>query len=279
MVLDKKLSLLRKIVSNMGSVLLAYSGGLDSTFLLKVLKDTLPQEKLLAVTANSATFPKEELIFAKKTCRDLGVKHRIIQTNELKDKRFLANTARRCYFCKKELFSNLKSLAARHKLGYVADGSSTCDDKDFRPGSQAKKELGVRSPLKEAFFSKKDIRKASKALGLITWDKPAQACLASRVAYHIRISPAILSRISQGERILRQLGFNEVRFRHHNHLCRIEVGHRDIPKMIRHYERVSKSIKKLGYRFVTLDLEGYRSGSMNLLLQKSSRCAKKLSNS
>jgi uncharacterized protein len=266
MLLDKKLAVLKETITSMGSVLLAFSGGVDSTFLLKVLKDTLPKDKVLAVTAASLTFPKEELAFAKKIARDLDVRLKVIRTNELKNKKFLANTAQRCYFCKKELFLRLQKLAAKDKLQYVADASSISDDKDFRPGSKAKAELGVRSPLKEASFSKEDIRRASKALGLVTWDKPGLACLASRIAYHIRISPAILSRIERGERFLRSLGFREVRLRHHNSLCRIEVSRPDIPRMVEQYEKVCREIKRLGYRFVTLDLEGYRSGSMNLAL-------------
>jgi uncharacterized protein len=270
MVLEKKLSLLKAIITRMHSVLLAFSGGVDSTFLLKAIKDTLPKERFLAVTATSATFPKEELAFAKKLACDLGVRHKVIRTFELEDKKFLANSAQRCYFCKKELFLHLQELAVRHKLQYVADASSLSDDKDFRPGSKAKAELGVRSPLKEARLTKKDIRRLSKALGLITWDKPSLACLASRIAYHIRITPVILSRIERGEDFLRGLGFKEVRLRHHNGLCRIEVTRRDIPRMIKRYDEVCRRLKRLGYQFVTLDLEGYRSGTMNLLLPKKS---------
>ena len=254
----------------MGSVLLAFSGGVDSTFLLKVLRDTLPKDSLLAITATSATFPKEELVFAKKIACDLGVRHKVIQTFELKNKKFLANTSQRCYFCKKELFLDLQKLAVRHKLQYVADASSISDDKDFRPGSKARVELDVRSPLIESRLTKRDIRSLSKALGLVTWNKPSLACLASRIAYHIRISPAILSRIERGERFLRELGFREVRLRHHNGLCRIEVIRGDIPRMAKQYDKVCREIKKLGYHFVTLDLEGYRSGTMNLLLSKKS---------
>lgn len=270
MVLEKKLTLLKKIIQGMDSVLLAFSGGVDSTFLLKVLRDTLPKDRLLAVTATSATFPKEELAFAKKIASDLGLRHKVIRTFELKNKKFLANTSQRCYFCKKELFLGLQKLATRHGLQYVVDASSISDDRDFRPGSKARVELGVRSPLKEARLTKDDIRSLSKALGLVTWDKPSLACLASRIAYHTRISPAILSRIERGERFLQALGFREVRLRHHNGLCRIEVARRDISKMVKQYDKVCREIKRLGYRFVTLDLEGYRSGTMNLLLPKKS---------
>jgi len=155
-------------------------------------------------------------------------------------------------------------------LQYVVDASSISDDKDFRPGAKARVELGIRSPLKEVGLAKEDIRRLSKSLGLVTWDKPSLACLASRIAYHTRISPAILSRIERGERFLQTLGFREVRLRHHNGLCRIEVSRRDIPRMIRRYAQVCRQLKKLGYQFITLDLEGYRSGTMNLLLPKKS---------
>lgn len=270
MSLERKLARLKQIVRRMRSVLLAFSGGVDSTFLLKVLKDTLPEDKLLAVTATSATFPQEELSFAKKITRDLGARHQVIRTNELNDRKFKANTAQRCYFCKKELFLCLRKLAVRHKLQHVADASTLSDDKDYRPGSKAKAELGVRSPLKEARLTKEDIRRLSKVLGLVTWNRPSQACLASRIAYRIRISPAILARIEQGERFLRGLGFREVRLRHHNGLCRIEVSRKEIPRMIKRYDIVCRRLKGLGYKLVTLDLEGYRSGTMNLLLPRKS---------
>ncbi|MFA4889646.1 MAG: ATP-dependent sacrificial sulfur transferase LarE [Candidatus Omnitrophota bacterium] len=258
----EKLDKLKKIIKNFGSVLVAYSGGVDSTFLLKAAHDVLGN-KVLAVTAISATYPKQELDFARKMAKDIRARHRLVKTEECNDYKFMANPINRCYFCKKELFGRLSRIARQEKLKFVIDATSASDKKDFRPGNQAKKELGVRSPLEQAGITKEDIRCLSKKLRLLSWNKPAQACLASRIPYGVRISPVLLKRINQAELFLSRLGLSQVRLRHYNGLCRIEVLKNDIPKLISRRALIVEKLKKLGYNYVTVDLEGYRTGSLN----------------
>jgi uncharacterized protein len=263
-----KLKKLKKILNQMHSVLVAYSGGLDSTFLLKVASLVLAPDKVLAVTAVSPTYPYEELTFSRQMARLFGVKHRVIETQELKDKRFILNPKNRCYFCKKELFTKLIQIAQKNKLNFVIDASNISDEGDFRPGAKAKQQLGVRSPLQEAGFTKEDIRKMSKRLGLISWDKPALACLASRIPYGTKISRRILQRIHKAEDFLRRLKLKQVRLRHYNGLCRIEVFAKDIPLLIKKRNLIVERLKGLGYNYITLDLEGYRTGSLNEILKR-----------
>ncbi|MBI4972812.1 MAG: ATP-dependent sacrificial sulfur transferase LarE [Candidatus Omnitrophica bacterium] len=243
-----KLRKLKKILQAMDSVLVAYSGGIDSTFLLKIAHEVL-KDKVLAVTANSPTYPPEELTFSKRMARILGARHKIIQTQELQDARFIANPVNRCYFCKKELFSRLKDIARN-------------------PGNKAKEELGVCSPLEQAGFTKDDIRRLSNKLGLKTWNKPSLACLASRIPYGTKITPHLLERIDKAENVLRRMGLNQVRLRHYNGLCRIEVMKKDILALIRKGDLIVERFKKMGYNYVTLDLEGYRTGSLNEVIKK-----------
>jgi pyridinium-3,5-biscarboxylic acid mononucleotide sulfurtransferase len=257
-----KLKKLKGILKIMNSVLVAYSGGADSTFLLKVAHDVLG-DNVLAVTANSATYPGCELAFSKRQAKALGIRHKVIKTHELKDKRFSDNPVNRCYFCKKELFTKLKEIARKHRLKFVIDASNASDSKDFRPGNIAKNELNVCSPLLDADFTKEDIRKFSRSLGLITWDKPSLACLASRIPYGAKISAPLLKRINQAELYLRKIGAREVRVRHYNNTCRIEVGKDEIDYLINKRKTIIDKLKKLGYNYVTVDLEGYRTGSMN----------------
>lgn len=264
----KKLIRLKRIISDMGSILIAFSGGADSTFLLKVASTVLPGDKVLAVTASSATYPREELLFSKGIARSFGVRHKVIKTYELRDRNFTENPVNRCYFCKKELFSRLKAMAKRFKLNFVADASNVSDREDFRPGNKAQKEFKIRSPLVEASLGKEDIRKLSKQLGLCTWDKPALACLASRIPYARKITPAILGRINKAETFLRQLGFVQVRLRHYNGLCRIEVLKEEIPRLINQHDLIVEKLKRLGYNYVTVDLEGYRTGSLNEVIKQ-----------
>jgi uncharacterized protein len=263
----RKLNKLKTILKRMGSVLLAYSGGLDSTFLLKVAHDVL-QDKVLAVTADSPTYPKEELFFSIKTARAQGVRHKVIKTYELKDERFVSNPVNRCYFCKKALFRRLKLIASKYKLNFVADGSNLSDRKDFRPGDKARVMFHIRSPLQEAGFTKEDIRAFSKKLGLVTWNKPPLACLASRIPYGRKISPEVLGRINRAEVFLRGMGFQQVRLRHYNGLCRIEVFKKDIPALISKRILIVEKLKRLGYNYITVDLGGYRTGSLNPALPK-----------
>ncbi len=263
----RKLEKLKYILKKMNSVLLAFSGGADSSFLLKVAQDSLG-DKVLAVTAVSETYPKEELIHAKQLAAKLGARHRIIRTKELNNPKFRDNPVERCYYCKKELFTKLKSIAVKNSIDFVIDASNLSDKKDYRPGNKAKKESGVRSPLSEAGFTKNDIRLMSKKLGLKTWDKPSLACLASRIPYGSRIRPGILSRINKAEKFLRNLGFDQVRVRHYNDLCRIEVMPKGIKSLLARNKEVVDNFKKLGYNYVTVDLEGFRTGSMNEALNR-----------
>lgn len=269
--LNSKLSKLKNILRDMGSVLVAYSGGVDSSFLLKVAKETLG-DNVLAVTAKSETYPKREYEQAKKLAQELKVKHLIIHTDELSNSHFLANPPNRCYYCKKELFAKLKQIAYNKHINYVADGTNYDDLKDFRPGMDAIRELGVRSPLREAGLTKKDIRLLSSKMNLPTWNKPAFACLASRFPYGTSIDKKKLQMIDKTEDYLYKLGFKQVRVRHHDSIARIEVSPEEIERItsINLRKKIVKKLKEIGYHYITLDLQGYRTGSMNEVLVKSS---------
>ncbi len=257
-----KLENLKHILKNMRSVVVAYSGGVDSTFLLKVAGDVLG-DKVLAVTAVSPTYQRKELEFSRLMAKHLNVSHKIIKTSELNNKRFVSNPVNRCYFCKKELFGALKKIAKEKKFDFVIDASNSSDKFDYRPGTKAKEEFEVRSPLAEADLTKEEIRVLSKSLKLSSWDKPSLACLASRIPYGSKISKNILERIYKAETVLNSMGFKQVRLRHYDRLCRIEVPKNDIDRLINNRSLVVDELKKLGYNYITLDLEGYRTGSMN----------------
>jgi uncharacterized protein len=267
--INNKYNKLKEILKSMGSVLVAFSGGVDSTLLLKVSADVLG-DKAMAVIATSATYPSEEIGEAEKLAESFGVKYKTIETDELADERFLCNPKERCYYCKQELFSKLIEIARGEGLKAVVDGSNIDDASDFRPGSKAKAELGVRSPLAEADFSKDDIRELSKQLGLVTWNKPSFACLSSRVPYGTRITNDVLKMVGEAEKFIRGLGFREVRVRHHDYIARIEVGEGEIAKVVGGdlMGKITKKLEGLGYLYVTVDLKGYRTGSMNEVLEE-----------
>lgn len=268
MVLQDKLKRLKRIILSYKSTLVAFSGGQDSAFLLKICTLALPPDKILAVTAVSATYPKGELAKAKTLAKHIGARFKVIKTAELNNKKFTSNPVQRCYFCKQELFSKLIVIAKQNKLHFVLEASSLSDKKDYRPGNIAKQELKIKSPLIAAGFRKEDICRLSQKLGLPSWNKPSLACLASRIPYGTRITAGLLERIDQAEAYLMTQGFRQVRLRHYNGLCRIEVDKSDIPRLLNKRQRIVKRLKNLGYNYITVDLEGYRTGSLNEVIQR-----------
>ncbi len=268
--LSKKIKTLKFLLKNMGSVLIAYSGGVDSSFLLKIAKDVL-KDKVLAVTAKSLTYPQREIRQAKAFINNIRVRHLIITTSELQDENFVRNDKDRCYWCKRELFRKLLNIAKERKISYVLEASNLDDLKDYRPGLRAIKELGIKSPLIEAGLRKGEIRSYSKKLGLPTYNKPSFACLASRIPYGRRIDKETLVKIDKAEDFLIKIGIRQLRIRDHGRLARVEVLKEDFPKVIRNRTKIIKYLQKLGYLFITLDLEGYTSGSMNRVLRLKSR--------
>jgi uncharacterized protein len=266
--IEQKLEQLKEIFQSMGKVLVAFSGGVDSTFLLKVAKDSLGDRNVLAVTALSPLYPDRELAGAKRVAQEIGVRHLLIESNELEIEGFSENPPNRCYFCKRELFGELMDLAKKEGVPYVVEGSTLDDEKDHRPGRKAVQELGIWSPLQEALFTKEEVRKLSKELGLPTWDKPSFACLASRFPYGEEITSEALRMVDEAEAFLLSLGFKQVRVRHYQNLARIEVYAEDISRLMNGVlrEKVVNRLKKIGYQYVTVDLQGFRSGSMNEVL-------------
>ncbi len=268
MVFEEKLKRLQCIISAYKSTVVAFSGGQDSAFLLKICASVLLPDKILAVTAVSATYPQSELSKAKILAKQIGVRLKVIRTAELNNKKFTANSTKRCYFCKQELFSKLIIIAKQNKLDFVLEASSLSDKLDYRPGNIAKRELQIKSPLIEAGFDKEDICRLSKKLGLSSWNKPSLACLASRIPYGVKITASLLKRIDQAERYLKSLDFKQVRLRHYTDLCRIEVNKSDIRRLLNKRQQIVKRLKDLGYNYITLDLEGYRTGSLNEVINR-----------
>lgn len=259
-----KLAKLKKILRELKSVVIAFSGGLDSTFLLKIAVDTLGKDKVIAVIARSETYPDSEYKEARHLARRIGAKCFAIRTKELELRKFKDNPVNRCYYCKRELFSALRKIKELRGFMHLIDGANFDDLKDVRHGMKAARELGVRSPLLEARVTKEEIRRYSKRLRLPTWNKPSFACLASRVPFNSRITKEALSAINAAESSMREMGFRQVRVRKHGDIARIEIYREDFPRLLsKDAGSLVASLKKLGFKYVSLDLEGYRTGSMH----------------
>lgn len=254
---------LNKILNDLKSVVVAFSGGLDSTFLLKAAMDALGRDNVIAVTARSETYPYSEYKEARELARKIGARHLTIETGELTLKSFKNNPVNRCYYCKKELFKKLDEIRKRYRFGHVLDGTNYDDLKDIRHGRKAAAEFDVRSPLLEAAMTKNEIRKRSKKLKLETWDKPSFACLASRIPFNQTIEKHVLNNVDSAESFLRSLGIKQVRVRAHKEIARIEVSRNDFRKVIKNSIKITNRLKELGFIYTALDLSGYRTGSMH----------------
>ncbi len=265
----EKLEVLKKNIKARGNLAVAFSGGVDSTFLIKVASQVLGK-KAVAITARAVAFPSKEFEEAVAFTKEIGVQHIIIDADVFAFPHFSENPKERCYYCKKAIFGKIIEAAKMHDIDTIADGSNVDDDSDYRPGMKAIAELKVISPLKEVGLTKEEIRLLSKEMGLPTWDKQSSACLASRIPYGQPITKENLSMVERAENYLATLGFKQVRVRHHNDLARIEVGADEQSRFCESnlMQQVHAELKKIGYTFVALDMQGYRMGSMNEAILK-----------
>lgn len=262
----EKIRALEALIERQGSVLVAFSGGVDSALVLAESVAVLGHDRrrVLAVTAESASLPPGELVAAREIAAALGVEHRVVTTAEMEREEYRRNAPDRCYFCKTELYTVLEGLRSSLGLTVVADGFNASDVGDHRPGARAGVESGVLSPLREAGLLKGDVRRRARELGLKIWDKPSLACLSSRIPHGTRVEPELLAQVGEAEAFLRRLGFEQVRVRHHGEIARIELEPADIDRAAGELrEPIQTELRRLGYRFVCLDLEGYRTGSLN----------------
>ena len=262
---EQKQQALLEILRTAGSIAVAYSGGVDSAFLLRAAIEAIGSGEVLAVIGVSPSYPSREFSEAIRLADEIGARYQVINTEEMQDERYAANPGNRCYYCKHDLFTHILQLAAAEGYATVVDGNNADDTGDWRPGQQAARELGVRSPLIEVGMTKAEIRELSLAYGLPTWNKPASACLASRIPYNTPITSENLSMVERAENALRDLGFRHVRVRHHDSLARIEVPTEEISQLInpQQRERITQELRAIGYQYVTVDLQGYRTGSFN----------------
>jgi uncharacterized protein len=260
---------IRSLLRGFGSVIVAFSGGVDSAYLAFVANSELG-DRALAVTGDSASYPTFQRDLTDRLTRQFRIRHEVIATAEFEDENYTSNPPNRCYYCKTELYTRLANLARERGFAFVCDGTNADDVGDYRPGRQAAREMGVRSPLLECGMSKADIRELSRRAGLPTWDEPASACLSSRIPYGQVVTIEKLSMVDKAEAALKELGFRQVRVRHHGEVARIEIAEDELPRAldVRMAQRMSAELKALGFKYVSLDLEGYRTGSLNESLKR-----------